>query len=149
MIWLAARRYVPIARLDLEADQVLIRIGLELRACHLQHIERELHHHVPGRRITKQDVIAILRPKLRVNHRHGVIDGGMCGVVAHVVGECAERERVLVNGLCISNQCRDEVAGAHVVNQVRKEVTAERVVAEILDQRSAVCVCACLLELLR
>ena len=103
---------------------------------------------MPGRRIAKQDVIAVLRAELRVNHRHGVIDGGMCSVVAHVVGECAERERVLVNGLGISNQRRDEVAGAHVVNQVREEVTAERVVAEILDQRSAVRVCACFFELL-
>jgi hypothetical protein len=48
---------------------------LNVSACDLQHIERELHHHVPRRRFHEEHLVAELRAQLRVGDRKHAIDG--------------------------------------------------------------------------
>jgi hypothetical protein len=78
-----------------------------------------------------------------------MIHGRMRCVVARIVSQRPEGERVFVNRLRFSNQRRHEVARADVMHEVCKESTAERVVAEVLNERTTIGVRARLLHRLR
>jgi hypothetical protein len=69
-------------------------------------------------------------------------------IVCGVVPQRTQGESVLVDIPRVTNQRRDEIAGAHVMQQVAEELAAEGVVAEILNHAADVGEAASLLNLL-
>ena len=128
---------------DLKADEALIHVRDIGAARRLDDVERELDHHVIGRRVRIGDDVAELGAKFWKHQRDRAVHRlGMADVVGGVVRERAEREGVLVDVVRLAQHRLDEIAGAHVVQQVAEEVAAERVVAEVLNHRAAVGVAA-------
>jgi hypothetical protein len=124
---------------DFEADVFMIDVRRIRSGRGLDDVEREFHQHVRRRRLRVRNVVPVLGLQLREHQRDRAVHCfGMPGVVGRVMGERAERERVLVQIARVANDRFNEIAAAHVVQQVAEEMAAERVVAEILNDRAAV-----------
>ena len=91
----------------------------------------------------------ILPLQLRIQHRHGTIDGDRVAIrIGSIMRESTQCEGVFIEISGVAQQRCDEIAAADVVRQIREEVRAKRVVTHVLDNAPAVGVSMRLLQIL-
>src|ERR1035438_3656812 len=73
----------------------------------------------------------------------------MARVVAGVMRQRAERERVLIQRLRLAQKIEYEVAAAHIVRKITEKLATQRVIAHILNDGSAIGISVGRFEIIR